>query len=109
MVNRQTRRDGYMSCNSNAGSNGSSNGNCKQKLKKLQMIDFSMAETILYLDAYPENAEALKYYKTLKDEREKLISEMNAQGCPPVTAQSASHGDKWDWTNAPWPWEPDAN
>ena len=54
------------------------------------MIDFSMAETILYLDAYPENADAMKYYKTLKDEREKLISEMNAQGCPPITAQSAA-------------------
>lgn len=106
--NRQIRREGCASCNSNAGA-GANNGNCKQKLKKLQMIDFSMIETILYLDAYPYNAEALKYYKALKAEREALLSEMKAQGCAPITAQDAAHGGEWDWTDSPWPWEPDAN
>lgn len=107
--NRQTRRQEFVSCNSNnnAGIGGSSN--CKQKLKKLQMIDFSMIETILYLDAYPENAEALKHYKMLKAEREELLSEMKAQGCAPITAQDAAHRGHWDWTDSPWPWEHDAN
>lgn len=105
--NRQIRREGSASCNSNAGAVTS--GNCKQKLKKLQMIDFSMIETILYLDAYPENAEAMKYYKALKAEREALLSEMKAQGCAPITAQDAANGGYWDWTDSPWPWEPEAN
>ena len=107
--NRQTRREGIASCNSNNNAGMSTNTNCKQKLKKLQMIDFSMIETILYLDAYPNNAEALKYYKALKSEREALLSEMKAQGCAPVTAQDAAHGGEWDWTDSPWPWEPEAN
>ena len=72
--NRQTRREGIASCNSNNNAGMSTNTNCKQKLKKLQMIDFSMIETILYLDAYPNNSEALKYYKALKSEREALLS-----------------------------------
>lgn len=85
--------------------------NCKQKMKKLQEIDFSLVETVLYLDAYPENAEAIKYYKVLKAEREALIAEMRANGCPPVVASDALDrgADKWDWTNSPWPWEPEAN
>ena len=106
--NRQIRRDECRICNSTNGNVGIG-GNCKQKLKKLQMIDFSMIETILYLDAYPNNAEALKYYKALKAEKDALISEMKAQGCPPITAQDAAHGGVWDWTDSPWPWEHDAN
>ena len=106
--NRQIRKDEFRSCNSNNGNVGIG-GNCKQKLKKLQMIDFSMIETILYLDAYPNNTEALKYYKALKAEKDALLAEMKAQGCPPITAQDAAHGGEWDWTDSPWPWEPDAN
>ena len=88
----------------------STNGmSCKQKQKKLQMIDFSMAETILYLDAYPDSAEAMKYYKALKGEREQILSEMRASGCAPICASDAAHGGVWDWTDSPWPWELEAN
>ena len=84
--------------------------NCKQKLRKLQAIDFSLAETVLYLDAYPENSEAIKYYKSLKAEREALTAEMRASGCPPISVMDGVNGsDKWDWTNSPWPWETEAN
>ena len=105
MVNRQMRRESADNCRVNAGVGTS----CKQKLKKLQMIDFAMVETILYLDAYPENETALKHYKMLKEEREQLLSEMKAQGCAPITAQNAAKDGVWDWTDAPWPWEPEAN
>ena len=105
MVNKQLRRNSFLNCNSNP----SPAGNCKQKLKKLQAIDFSIAEIILYLNAYPKSTEAIKYFKMLKEEREKLLAEMKADGCPPITAQSADPNSEWDWTNAPWPWEPEAN
>ena len=77
--------------------------------KKLQAIDFSMVDTILYLDAYPDCEEALKYFKSLKAEREKLLAEMKSAGCAPITAASSSADGKWDWTNSPWPWENEAN
>ena len=82
---------------------------CKQRMKKLQTIDFSIAETVLYLDAYPENAEAMRYYKALKSEREQMIGEMKASGCAPIVATDAAEQGRWDWTDAPWPWEPEAN
>lgn len=106
MVNKQLRRSSCLPCNS---SNTAPIDNCKQKLKKLQAIDFSIAETILYLDAYPKSAEALKYFKMLKDEREKLLAEMKNEKCHPITAQGADVNGEWNWTNAPWPWEPEAN
>ena len=92
-------------CNSQMGGMGE----CKQKLKKLQEIDFSLVDTILYLNAYPECAEAMKYYKKLKAEREELLKDMKEHACPPINAMEAANGGAWDWTDSPWPWEPDAN
>ena len=51
------------------------NGNrndCTAKLNKLRALDFALQETVLYLDAYPENKQALRYYHQLMKEREQL-------------------------------------
>ena len=82
---------------------------CKQRMKKLQAIDFSMDEMVLYLDAYPESADAMRYYNALRAERAQLLSEMKASGCAPIVATDAAEQGRWDWTDAPWPWEPEAN
>ena len=111
MAERMTRKDQYMSaCNINNGSGCSaSNTSCKQKLKKLREIDFAITDTVLYLDAYPECEEALKYYQALKKEREALVNDMNKNACPPISNQHAAYSGAWDWIDSPWPWEPDAN
>ena len=68
-----------------------------------------MIETVLYLDAYPECNEALSYYHTLKKEREKVVEELSRKCNMPITAFDNDSMDKWNWINAPWPWEYDAN
>ena len=85
------------------------NGTCRQMLRELQTIDFSMVETILYLDAYPESREALEYYHKLHEERKRLLAAMQAAGCPPITAMDSHSRTEWNWIRGPWPWEPDAN
>lgn len=85
------------------------NGACKQLMRELQAVDFSMVETILYLDAYPESSEALAHYHRLHEERERILGAMQAKGCSPVTAMDSHSRSEWSWVDGPWPWEPDAN
>lgn len=88
-------------CNTN-------NGDCISLLKKIRAVDFSIQETVLYLDAYPCCAEALKYYHQLKELREKLVSEY-CRKCGPLTNESNESTTEWNWIKSPWPWEADAN
>ncbi len=77
-------------------------------LKKIRQIDFALQETVLYLDAYPNNQRALAYYQKMKAAREKMIAEYEAN-CGPLTMYGNNSHTSWDWTQGPWPWEADAN
>lgn len=79
---------------------------CKNLMKRLQKLDFSIQETVLYLDAYPDCCEAKQYYHHLLAER-KEVAEKYQKICGPLTAWGNESATTWDWTNAPWPWHPD--
>ena len=92
----------------NARGNGTAgNGGCATLMKQLQAVDFSLYETVLYLDAYPESEEAKATYQKLLNERTRLADAYEKQ-CGPLTA-FGNHQDGWKWTEGPWPWEADAN
>ena len=82
--------------------------NAKALIKKLQIIDFSIIETVLYLDAYPNSKSALSHYHKLTEERAKLSEALAALGMP-ISCFDNDSADKWNWTNGPWPWESEAN
>ena len=106
MTGRNARRDlgAIRRCN-----NASVSSNDTQKLiRELQLVDFSLIETILYLDAYPCSAEALDYYHKLHAEKNKLQALINQSGHP-ITAQENSSPTEWNWVKGPWPWEIEAN
>jgi len=88
-------------------SNGGNARGCRETLQKLREVDFSLTETVLYLDAYPDSAEAMQYYRKLMAERKQLMESYETQ-CGPLTMYG-NRGDAWNWTEGPWPWEPDAN
>ena len=73
-------------------------------LHKIQQIDFSIYDVILYLDAYPNCAEALTYYHSLLDTRAVLVGEYEHK-YGPLTAFSNTNTTAWDWTSTPWPWQ----
>ena len=83
-------------------------GNCYKDLKKLRAIDFAIQETVLYLDAYPENRQALEYYHKLIDMRTRVLSSYE-RSCGPMTMYGNTSHSSWDWVDGPWPWEHDAN
>lgn len=113
MNNRMNRYKNGASfpCNSEPSGNGAGGSVNQAGLsalkKRLQKIEFSLVDTILYLDAYPECKAAMAHYRKLLEERDALVSKLNSQGVP-MTAMS-NYSDSWNWTDAPWPWEYSAN
>lgn len=89
--------------------NTRSTANCEEKKLKaeLQKIDFSLYDTLLYLDIYPHCQKALAYYKKLLGEREQILARLREIGMP-INNMSIC-ADTWNWTESPWPWDLDAN
>ena len=115
MVDRYSSRMGFKgntgtgnsSCARSGGCNSSKN-ECKKLMKQLQTVEFALVDTVLYLDAYPCSGEALAYYHKLCRERREILEKM-ARCNTPITNLDNTSECSWDWTNAPWPWELNAN
>ena len=82
--------------------------NCEERADILRALDFAIQETVLYLDAYPEDREALEYYHTLVEQR-KQVANAYEEKCGPLTIYGNRSFNSWDWTVMPWPWELDAD
>lgn len=117
MVDRSSRRDltrstanlqAPPSCGGSCAQNNGANHGNRDLLHRLQVLDFSIYDTILYLDAYPDSADAMAYYKKLIAERDSLVRALSASHNSPNTAFD-NVGDEWDWVKSPWPWEASAN
>ena len=85
----------YASCNSSG--NGGNNGNA---------LDCAKVETGLYLDAYPDNRAALKYYREVCEHLDALTKSYEMT-YGPLTTGGAAHTstDTWSWTKGPLPWQ----
>lgn len=77
-------------------------------LGRIRMADFALVETILYLDAYPDNPQALAFYRNIVSERNRMV-EQYEKTVGPLTATGNRSNTSWDWVKAPWPWELAAN
>lgn len=76
--------------------------NRKELLNLIQQYDFALQEASLYLNAYPNNKEALQYYhhyqassKEAKEKYEKVYG--------PLTNRD-NNANQWTYVNEPWPW-----
>ncbi len=82
--------------------------NCINLKRKLQIVDFAITDTVLYLDAYPFCKEALEHYGELIKMREALVKEITENGGQ-VTTHNSKDTTAWNWTSDPWPWQYEAN
>lgn len=86
-----------------SGSCGCRQKGCDSLMTKLQQLDFAIQETVLYLDGYPDDCQALQYLRRLCEERTAVAKEYEAS-CGPLTAAGNCSSDKWQWATSPWPW-----
>jgi len=82
--------------------------NREMLLKRIQVCDFVLFETHLYLDSHPTDAAALDHYKKYRDMK-KMAAEEFVDKYGPLTGADAVKEDRWTWVDDPWPWEKEAN
>lgn len=78
--------------------------NQKALLKIIYETGFALDDTILYLDTHPDCKEALSYYHKMKEIYEQAFSDYE-ENYGPLLATGVTCKNKWEWVNAPWPWE----
>ena len=85
------------------------NADCRAMARRLQTVEFSMYDIMLYLDIYPDCAEALAYFGKLREERDALRASLSKRCGRPVTACETDVEHGWTWIDSPWPWDTAAN
>ncbi len=71
-------------------------------LKQIQAYDFTLYDTLLYLDAYPDSKEAQCHYNKYSKLSQRAKQEYE-QKYGPLTMPKET--DTWQWTKGPWPWQ----
>lgn len=77
--------------------------NRDELLLRIQELDFTVYELILYLDTHPCDTCALESYHYYRDELERAECDYECH-FGPLNPQSNLDSD-WRWANSPWPWE----
>ena len=77
-------------------------------MREIREVEFAIDELVLYLDAYPDCAQALAMYHELLERRNGLAAAWESR-FGPLTRLGNESRTTWDWTAGPFPWEPEAN
>ena len=70
-------------------------------MKSYQAYSFAVYDALLYLDAYPDNAQAMECYNKYQRLAQRAKMEYEAK-YGPITAPTEANN--WHWTDSPWPW-----
>ncbi len=73
-------------------------------MKRVQICNFLLYETALFLDTHPDNKEAKEYFKKVL-EMKKKATEQYTEACGPLTFEDAANDEGWSWIDKPWPWQ----
>lgn len=77
---------------------------CRKLKCRIQVLDFALQETILFLDTHPCDFEALRYYRIIRRKLDRLEKLYECK-CGPLTNQGVDTEFGWEWATCPWPWE----
>lgn len=77
---------------------------CKKLKCRIQVLEFALHETILYLNTHPCDCEALRYYYKIKCSLDKAERIYNRR-CGPLTNKDVNTEYGWEWAQSKWPWE----
>lgn len=73
-------------------------------LRNIQICNFVLQETALYLDSHPYCRRALRYYQKHRRIREELTEQYEA-GYGQLTIYGGTASGSWHWVTEPFPWE----
>lgn len=75
-----------------------------QAMRRVQITSFALLEAALYLDAHPDDTDALDYYNKYRQllERAEKEYEMNFG---PLHIRNSDGELCWEWVSQPWPWQ----
>lgn len=76
----------------------------KTPLHELQALGFAIQELALYLDTHRDDNEALELYRAYQELYQKGM-ETYEKEYGPLTHKSPMQGERYQWLDAPWPWE----
>ena len=77
-------------------------------MRSIQTAGFALVEANLFLDSHPLDRAALKYFEKYKAIHERLVREY-VEKYGPLKALDYDGGDRWKWTDDPFPWALEAN
>ncbi len=83
---------------------GDEMSNRQKWLKKLSGAQFAAFETRLYLDTHPEDQAAFSRLESYQKQANQYKREFEEQ-FGPLTANDLFGDTRYEWLNAPWPWE----
>ena len=75
----------------------------EELMDKIHALSFAMTEAQLFLDTHPDCRAALDYFRAAKDEMDMAMTEYQNKYGPLLADMTV--GDKWAWTDGPWPWQ----
>lgn len=74
--------------------------------RRIDALDFSMHELVLFLDTHPRDRQAMQLMREYRRRRRELITNYEAKFGPyVVTVEDVQPKDYWSWIDSPWPWE----
>lgn len=76
-----------------------------QMLEQLQTLDFALVELSLYLDTHPTDANALKQFNQLAQERMQCAYQFEQAYGPLMQFGHSFSKYPWQWVESPWPWQ----
>lgn len=79
-------------------------------LKNLMELDFIAVDLGLYLNTHPADGEAIQAYNQVISAADAVRTKYEENFGPMCSFRSyAADTEAWQWENAPWPWQADAN
>ena len=73
-------------------------------LRRVQICDFVLNDTALFLDTHPEDAMALAHYRKYSEMRDQAAAAYVSR-FGPLSRSDYDGGPRWKWVDNPWPWQ----
>lgn len=73
-------------------------------MRQIMAFSFAAYDWNLYLDTHPHDSFAIKMFKSMSQNADKLKTDY-VQKYGPITASDVNSEEEWTWIVNPWPWD----